>query len=150
LFLLDTNHCFRLIAGDAELLERLAAVGSETVVTSVIVGGELLYGAMISQRAEENAASVRRFLNAISVIPISTATAEHYGSLKASLLGYFGQRERIKRRNFDLSKIGFTDSDLWIAATALQHRAKLVSSDSDFQRMREVASLQLDDWAPLS
>jgi len=58
LLLLDTNHCFRIVARDPDLLSRLVALGGERVATSVIVAGELQYGASISQRKEENSSAV--------------------------------------------------------------------------------------------
>ena len=71
-----------------------------------------------------------RFLDAIEVVSISPAIAGAYGRLKGALLERFGPRERARRRNFDLKKLGFTDNDLWIAATALDLGALIVSADS--------------------
>jgi len=146
LFLLDTNHCFRIVARDAALLARLGEFMTERVVTSVIVAGELRYGASISQRKDENLPAVDRFLDGIALVPITPAIATRYGSLKAALLAEFGPRERAKRRDFDLSKLGFGDNDLWIAASALDRDATLVSADPDFRRMTSAVDLKVDDW----
>ena len=101
---------------------------------------------MLSQRREENLAAVERFLEAISVIPVSTPISTRYAFLKAALLEKFGPRERAKRRAFALSKLGFSDNDLWIAASALERRATIVSTDPDFQRIASVVELSVQDW----
>lgn len=146
MLLLDTNHCFRIIARDPRLSQRLVDVATETIVTSVIVAGELSYGASISQRRDENNAAVVRFLEAIAVVPISPAVAGEYGRLKGALLERFGPRERARRRDFNLATLGFGDNDLWIAASALDLGAVLVSADPDFERIAEVSELALENW----
>ena len=146
MLLLDTNHCFPIIAGHPLFLDRLRNVGWESILTSVVVAGELYYGASISERADENWLRVSRFLRSVEIVPISSSIAGEYARLKASLLDRFGPRERTKRRNFDLARLGFRDNDLWIAATAIDRGAMLVSADPDFARMREVVDLTIEDW----
>lgn len=146
MFLLDTNHCFRIVARDPDLLNRLEELGSARISTSVIAAGELQFGASISLRREENLAAVDRFLRSIALVAISPAIAGRYGRLKAALLERFGPRERAKRRQFDLSSLGFNDNDLWIAASALDRAATLVTADLDFQRIAGVIDLATEDW----
>jgi tRNA(fMet)-specific endonuclease VapC len=146
LLLLDTNHCFSIIAGHPLFLDRLRHVGWEGILTSVVVAGELYYGASISEQADENTFRVSRFLRSIDVVPISSSVAGQYAHLKMALLNCFGPRERARRRDFDLAKLGFRDNDLWIAATAIDRGAMLVSADSDFTRMREAIDLVITDW----
>jgi tRNA(fMet)-specific endonuclease VapC len=95
---------------------------------------------------DENIWAVSRFLRLLDVIPVSSAAASEYGRLKAALLKRFGPRERARRRDFDLAKLGFSDNDLWIAAIALERSAVLVSSDRDFARIAEVVDLDIEDW----
>ena len=144
--LLDTNHCFLLLARDPRLAAAAAARGAEQLTTSVIVAGELRYGAAVSERNLENAAAVEDFLGRIDQLLISPATAQHYAHMKARLLAVYGPRERARRRAFDLAKIGFTDNDLWIAASAIEHDAVLVSDDGDYRRMSGVSSLKVETW----
>jgi tRNA(fMet)-specific endonuclease VapC len=94
LLLFDTNHCFRIVAREPAFLARLQSLSTEHVVTSVIVAGELRYGASISQRKDENLSSVEQFLDAMALIPITGRIAAQYGALKAALLEKFGPRER--------------------------------------------------------
>lgn len=132
-FLLDTNHCFLLIARDPRLVPVLRRRPAEHLSISVIVAGELLYGAGISQRSAENLGAVAEFLGQIDQHMISPATAEHYSDLN-------------RRRSFDVARLGFTDNDLWIAATALQNGLVIVSDDADYQRMAEVSALVVENW----
>jgi tRNA(fMet)-specific endonuclease VapC len=145
-YLLDTNHCFLLIARVPQLVAVMAERSVEQFMTSVIVAGELRYGAAVSERSLENAQAVEDFLGRIDQVLISPRTAQHYADLKSSLLAEFGPRDRARRRGFDLTKLGFTDNDLWIAASAIEHNAILVSSDSDYRRMGEVSDLLVENW----
>lgn len=145
-YLFDTNHCFRLIARDPGIVAALAARAAARIVTSVVVAGELRYGAAISERRRENAIAVEEFLGRIDQLPVSAATAQHFADLKARLLSEYGPRERARRRGFDLATLGFTDNDLWIAATAIEHDAVLISDDGDYARMAEVNTLTVESW----
>ncbi len=106
-YLLDTNHCFLLIARNSRLVAAAAARAAERVTTSVVVAGELRYGAAVSE---------------------------------------CNPRERNRRRGFDLAKLGFTDNDLWIAASAIEHEAVLVSDDGDYRRIADVSNLKVETW----
>ena len=145
-YLLDTNHCFLLIARDARLVAAANARAAEQFATSVIVAGELRYGAAVSERHRENAAAVEDFLGRIDQLLISPATAQHYADVKSRLLLEFGPRERARRRSFDLARLGFTDNDLWIAASAIEHGLTIVSDDDDYRRMASVSSLRIETW----
>lgn len=142
-YLLDTNHCFRLIARDPRLVAAVEARPSARLMTSVVVAGELRYGASISEQRRENAMAAEDFLGRIDQLPISPATAQRYADLKASLLTKYGPKERARRRTFDLTTLGFTDNDMWIAASALEHDAIVVTEDSDYLRMAEVEKIEL-------
>jgi tRNA(fMet)-specific endonuclease VapC len=145
-YLLDTNHCFRLIARDERMRPALRKRSFERLMTSVVVAGELRYGALISERKIENSLAVEDFLGRIDQVAISPAISQVYADLKASILVKLGPKDRAKRRNFDLTKLGFTDNDLWIAASALERDATVVSEDPDFRRMATLGSLSVENW----
>jgi tRNA(fMet)-specific endonuclease VapC len=145
-YLLDTNHCFLLIARDPRLISAAVARAAEQLTTSVIVAGELRYGAAVSERSRENAMAVEDFLGRIDQLLISPATAQYYADLKSRLLAEYGPRERARRRAFELAKIGFTDNDLWIAASAIEHETILVSDDGDYRRMSGLSNLEVETW----
>jgi tRNA(fMet)-specific endonuclease VapC len=145
-YLLDTNHCFRLIARDARMLSALHERRLEQLMTSVVVAGELRYGALISERSIENALAVEDFLGRIDQVAISPAIAQIYADLKAAILMKLGPKDRSRRRAFHLTKLGFTDNDLWIAASALERNAVVVSEDPDFRRMAALDSFDVENW----
>jgi len=145
-YLLDTNHCSRLIDGDEHVLHRFDAKGDVLVATSVIVRGELLYMAHHSARQAVNIERVKEFLREIGLFFVDEETADLYGVLKALIMAHYGPRERSKRRRTTLAQLGFDDNDLWIAATALRHGLTVVSVDSDFGRIQTVMSFELEQW----
>lgn len=99
-----------------------------------------------SQRRSENLATLKEFLQDLSVYGVDEQTAQIYGQLKSDLFNYFASTDGSKRRKASITSLGFGENDLWIAAIALQHQLKLVSCDSDFQRMQQARSFPLESW----
>jgi tRNA(fMet)-specific endonuclease VapC len=145
-YLLDTNHCSRFLAGDARVRDRIQALDQTDVSTSVIVRGELLYMAQRSERPADTLGVFGSFLGDMTAYHVDYAVAQAYGDLKARLFNRFAPKERAKRRHTTLHDLGFDENDLWIAATALRFGLIVVSSDSDFGRIAEVVPLQHEDW----
>ena len=144
--LLDTNHCSLVLDNDRRATSQLTRLAGDGFCTSVIVEGELHHMAYASKDRVLNLTHVTQLLADMRVFEIGAATAATYGQLKADLIKHFGPRERAARRRFTLASLGFTDNDLWIAATALQHDLTIVSADSDFSRIAEVRPLQVESW----
>jgi tRNA(fMet)-specific endonuclease VapC len=146
MYLLDTNHCSRIIFGGTNVIRRLQEHIGLGVATSVIVQGELLYMVQKSSQQEANLRFVRTFLQTIDLYPISGGVADVYGSLKGEIIEHFGPKDKAKRRKFTVQNLGFSDNDLWIASTALHYNLTVVSGDSDFQRIQQVQAFQLESW----
>ncbi|MDZ8108533.1 MAG: type II toxin-antitoxin system VapC family toxin [Nostoc sp. DedQUE12a] len=146
MYLLDTNHCSRIIFGETNVIRRLQERIGLGVATSVIVQGELLYMVEKSSQQEANLRFVRTFLQTINLYPISGGVADVYGSLKGEIVEHFGPKDKAKRRKFTVQDLGFSDNDLWIASTALYYNLTVVSRDSDFQRIQQVQALGLESW----
>ena len=147
MYLLDTNHCSRTILKDAQILNHLNKIDSNIVTTSVITQGELIDMAERSQQKKSNLALVQNFLQGIYIYPIDRTTATIYGQLKASIFKQFAPKERSKRRKTKMINLGFDENDVWISAVALQNNLIVVSSDSDFQRIKQVANkLAVESW----
>ena len=146
MYLLDTNHCTFLIEGEPTVINHLQEVGNALTVTSIIVAGELRFMAQNSQQKTANLLKIRAFLQRIDVYSIDLAIAQIYGEFKTELIRQFGPREKSRRRTTKLGEIGISENDLWIAATALRHSLTVVSTDSDFERMRQVREFNLESW----
>ena len=87
----------------------------------------------------------------IVLFPVTVAIAKFqpntaHGKLKAEIINQFGPKEKAKRRKFNLTKLGISDNDLWIASTAIQENLILVSRDEDFLRIKQVHNLSLENW----
>ena len=146
MYLLDTNHCSQIIAGDPIVLANIVIRRNEGVAINVIVQGELLFMAENSDLKTENRLRVQSFLERFDLYPISPEISDIYAQLKAQLLETFGPNDKATRRRTRIQSIGFDDNDLWIAATAIQHRLILVSKDRDFNRIQQITNLQIESW----
>jgi tRNA(fMet)-specific endonuclease VapC len=146
MYLLDTNHCSRIIDGDENVIKAINDLGDTIIATCAIVRGELIYMAHKSERYAENLSLVEDFLKDIDVYPIDENTATIYGELKIAVINHFGPHEKAKRRKIEIDKLGFKENDLWIAAVAKQYEFVIVSADSDFQRMKEAYDLEVTTW----
>jgi tRNA(fMet)-specific endonuclease VapC len=71
MYLLDTNHCSRIIFGETNVIRGLQEHIGLEVATSVIVQGELLYMVQKSSQYEANLRFVRTFLQTINLYPIN-------------------------------------------------------------------------------
>lgn len=145
-YLLDTNHCSDIISGSPRVLAALTTRADSTISVSIITYAELLYMADKSARVTENRRVIENFLADVDVYLINEATATTYSRLKASLFNRFAPKEKAKRRGVNIGSLGFTDHDLWIVATAIQHSLTLVSADSDLQRIHQVQPFSLESW----
>jgi len=81
------------------------------------VVGELLFGALNSNRPEENVCSVEKLIAKCRVLAITEETARIYARL----------RWQLKRKGKPIP-----ENDLWIAALCLEHDITLATSDRHF------------------
>lgn len=128
MYLLDTNICIELLAGNDKIAEQLSHLGRVRVYACAVTLGELAYGAMRSARPMHQLAQIKQFVRHVSVLPVDGKAAFQYGSLKSQLAA---RGELLE------------DNDLFIAAVALSRRFTLVTHDLAFKR---VPNLSLEDW----
>ena len=124
--MLDTNTCIYAMKRVEGFKERLPL---HNCGVSIIVLGELEWGAWLSDRMDQSLAAVRDFVGAVQVVDLDADVAREYGQLRAHLRS-IGQ------------PIG--PNDLWIAAHALAHDVPLVTHNlSEFRR---VPGLSVETW----
>lgn len=145
-YLLDTNHCSYIINGNVQVLNILNNQGNDVIGISIITYAELLYMADKSARKSENITAVEEFLDQVDLYFIDEETAIFYSQIKTAVFNQFAPQDKNKRRRTSISSLGFSDHDLWIVATAIQHGLILVSADSDFKRINQVQAFSWESW----
>lgn len=131
-YLLDTDTLSALIRDPSgPVRDRLATVGEAAMATSVIVAGELVYGATRRGSARLTA-RVEALLGTITVLPFRREDARRYGALRA-----------------DLESRGTTigGNDMLIAAQALA--AGLVMVTGNEREFTRVPGLVVENWLAL-
>jgi tRNA(fMet)-specific endonuclease VapC len=123
-FLLDTNIVIALSAQDSAVQKKLKE--NVTVFVPSIVLGELFFGAYRSRHVEENLAHAAEFAASNTILGCDAATARYYGKIKSQL------RETGRP---------IPENDIWIAAIAQQHDLTLVTRDSHFDEVEDLAAV---------
>lgn len=128
-YLLDTNILSDLVRHpQGAVADRIAAVGEANVCTSIIVAGELRFGAN-KRGSERLIAQLEAILSAIEILPLEEPADRRYGALRA-----------------DLEKRGevIGPNDMLIAAHALALDDILVTANvGEFSR---VPGLKVENW----
>jgi tRNA(fMet)-specific endonuclease VapC len=121
--MLDTNAYAALLSGDARV--RTVLDSATEILLPLFVVGELEAGFRGGTRYAENAAILQRFLNRPGVREAASGheTGRIYGEVKDAL----------KR-----ARTPIPANDLWIASSALEHAATLVTYDRHFTAVRHL------------
>jgi predicted nucleic acid-binding protein len=117
---------------DARMASWLSSIGpDDRVVVGAITRGEILFGIKTlapGRRRAELEGKAERVFAVLPCEPVPAAAGDRYASAKISQ----------QRRGLSLD-----ENDLWIAAAAIALGATLVSGDSDFQSIEELAVVGL-------
>lgn len=115
IWLLDTKMLVYARNGVAKVIQRLDEAWAQgDVVTSLLVLGELTYGAEKSARKAENLAAIEQQLGMLDgILPLNAEIVRRFGQLKAEL-----ERRGVIKQNIDL----------YIAATAIDAPMRLQQS----------------------
>jgi tRNA(fMet)-specific endonuclease VapC len=126
--LIDTNAYAALFGGDGGIADALA--GSEAVLLSAIVVGELLDGFFGGTREAANRRELARFREKprTIVVPVTDTTAEWFALIKQQL--------RKKGTPIPIN-------DVWIAASCMEHGAALLSLDAHFDKIEGLLRVAL-------
>jgi tRNA(fMet)-specific endonuclease VapC len=133
IWLLDTNMLVYARNGVANVVQRMDQAWSQgDLVTSILAVGELTYGAEKSARKAENLAAIEQQLGMLDgILPLNAEIVRRFGQLKAEL----ERRGVIKQ-----------DIDLYIAATAIDGGATLVTNDRALLD-GTIPGLTVENWA---
>jgi tRNA(fMet)-specific endonuclease VapC len=132
--LLDTNAYTDFMLGAEPTVDVIAHADRLHLNSTVL--GELLAGFAAGHREARNRAELARFLDSprVAVLPVTAHTADFYALVDAGL--------RRKGQPIPIN-------DLWIAASALEHGAALLTRDGHFAHIDGLRSgQQLDDFLP--
>jgi predicted nucleic acid-binding protein len=121
--LLDTSGYSAFLRGDASI-KRTLQEADEIVVNPVILG-ELKAGFLRGTSRRRNEDELARFLGSprVTIAPMDEGTADRYAAILDGL-----------RR----AGTPIPTNDLWVAATAMQHGLRVVTTDAHFLRVPQI------------
>ena len=132
--LLNTNAYTAFMLGAPEVVD-VVAHADELYLNSIVLG-ELLGGFAAGTREPKNRAELARFLDSprLETLPITAQTADSYALVYAGL----------RRKGQPIPT-----NDLWIAVSALEHGAALLTRNAQFAHIDGLRSGQrLEDFLP--
>lgn len=132
--LIDTNAYTAFMRGEASIVEVITHAPQLFVSTTVM--GELLAGFAAGTREAKNRSELSQFLNSprVGLYTVTADTADSYAQVYASL----------RRKGQPIPS-----NDLWIAASALEHGAALLSLDAHFSHVDGLRlGRSLNDFLP--
>ncbi len=112
---LDTNVAIAVLNGEETVVTRLRSHSGLCLPLPVV--GELLFGALNSQRAEANLERVNRLLQSSQILNLGSDTASLYARTRLAL----------KQKGRPIP-----ENDVWIAASCLEQQLPLVTTDTHF------------------
>ena len=132
--LIDTNAYAAFMLGESVVVEVMAH--ADRLYINTVVLGELLAGFAWGSREARNRSELATFLGTprVEVLPITGHTADSYALIYAAL----------RRKGQPIPT-----NDPWIAASALEHGAGLLSRDGHFSHVEGLRlGWQLEDFVP--
>lgn len=132
--LIDTSAYTAFMLGEGAAVEVVAH--AERICLNSIVLGELLGGFAAGAHEARNRAELARFIDSprVEVVPVTALTADSYALVFSSL----------RRKGQPIPT-----NDLWIAASALEHSAALLTSDTHFGHIDGLrCGRRLEDFLP--
>ena len=130
--ILDTNALSAFADGNEKFRDALPDV--EDFAIPAVVLGEYLFGIERSRFRARYEAWLKQFLSRSILLPVGELTAQHYASIRS-----------------ELKALGrpIPTNDLWIAASALEHGAALLTRDAHFSHIDGLRCGQrLEDFLP--
>ena len=118
--LLDTSAYSELKRGNPAVSDLVRR--AERILLSTVVIGELLFGFRRGARLEQNLRELRAFLDSpyVSLVPVSYRTADRFARIASDLRA---------------SGTPIPTNDIWVAASAMETGADLLSLDAHFEHV---------------
>lgn len=129
MIILDTDTVIYFLNGVPSVVERATRSGLERLAVASPTVGELYYGAFRSKQKDANLKKIDDLTESMIVLSLDIPVLRRFGELKSHL----SHRGR---------PVG--DIDTFIAATALIHRATLVTHNT--RHFSAFTDLELEDW----
>lgn len=128
--LLDTSAYSAFMRGHAEI--KAAVQSNEEIFLNSIILGELIAGFIKGGRKRKNENELRRFLASprVGVLNVTEETAERYAVILNSLWR---------------AGTPIPTNDIWIAASAMEHGLRVVTTDDHYQKIHQV----MTDYFPV-
>lgn len=121
--MLDTSAYAAFKRGNESVIEEIRR--ARKIIIPLIVLGELLAGFDAGNRSAQNRVELEAFMDSkrVELVPIVAATAERYAHI------YIHLRKSGKP---------IPTNDLWIAASAMEHGAELLTADQHFMHVPQI------------
>ena len=121
--LLDTSAYSAFMRGHAET--SAAVRGNEEIYLNSVILGELIAGFIKGGRRRKNENELRRLLASprVGVLDVTDETAERYAVILNSLWR---------------AGTPIPTNDIWIAASAMEHGLRLVTTDDYYQKVPQI------------
>ena len=121
--LLDTSAYSAFMRGHAET--SAAVRGNEEIYLNSVILGELIAGFIKGGRRRKNENELRRLLASprVGVLDVTDETAERYAVILNSLWR---------------AGTPIPTNDIWIAASAMEHGLRLVTTDDHYQKVPQI------------
>lgn len=121
--MVDTSAYSAFMRGHPELTHALQQ--ADEIYLNAVIAGELLAGFMRGKHRKKNQLELDQFLTSprVSIVDIDEDTAERYAVILNALW-----------------KTGtpIPTNDIWIAASAMQHGCRLLSTDVHYQKIGQI------------
>ena len=125
--LLDTNAYSDFMQGVADIVEIIAL--ADRIYLSSTVLGELLSGFAVGKREPQNRLELTKFVRSprVAIGSVTDTTADFYATIYANL----------RRQGRPIPT-----NDMWIAASAMEHGAILITRDQHFAHIENLRTGQ--------
>jgi predicted nucleic acid-binding protein len=130
IYCLDTSAYSKFKAGQAQVVDVITQC--HTLKVPVVVLGELRSGFRLGSRYEKNESELKMFLSnpVVRIVDVDDAASHHYSEIVSEL----------RQKGTPIST-----NDIWIAAIAMREGATVLTFDSHFHRIGQLAVLCFSD-----